>query len=382
MKSIKKLNLKNKNVFIRCDFNVPLEKGKITDDYRIVNSLKTIKYVLSQKPSRIVLGSHLGRPKGYDAKYSLNPVAKKLSELLKKTVYLHANPLAPIEAKSKIVLLENLRFFEGEKKGSLSFAKQLAQHADVYINDAFGTAHRKDASVYALAKLLPCAPGLLMEKEIELVNLNHPRPIVAIFGAAKIADKLPLLKKLFSKVDKVVIGGATVFTFLQAMGLETGKSLVEKEMVFTAKKLIKKYPGKIVLPVDVVVASPKILQRNLKDRKEHSMTVSVDKIPKTKAGYDVGLLSVKLFTAVIQSAHTVVWNGPLGMFETKPYDHATKKLAKEIEKSSAVSIICGGDTASAVREFKFTHVSTGGGASLQLLAGLKLPAIQALNHGD
>ncbi|MBN1175131.1 phosphoglycerate kinase [Candidatus Woesearchaeota archaeon] len=386
MKTIKDLKIKNKRVFLRCDFNVPIKNGRITDTTRIENAIPTIKAILSEKPKQIILASHLGRPKGYDEKLSLGIVAKKLSEIMHKEIYLHPLIEAPIEVNIDIVMLENLRFFEGEKKGSIAFAKQLAQHVDVYVDDAFGTAHRKDASVYALAKLLPNAVGLLIQKELENVHLNHPKPIVAIFGAAKIHDKLPLFKKLLDKVDKLILGGGVVFTFLKAGGIEVGKSLVEEEMVETAKQLLKKYSSKIVFPVDFVGTTPAKLKKldslSTLEKKQSIRTVSVENISKSIACYDVGPKTVKLFSAVINSSKTVVWNGPLGMFEVKPFDKSTKQLANYISKHNKKCIVCGGDTVAStsgvLKSGKLVHISTGGGASLELLAGNKLPAVEVL----
>lgn len=391
MKNLTKLNLLGKKVFLRVDFNVPLKKSKISDDLRMQNALPTIKKILAAKPKQLIIGTHLGRPKPGSGKdvlepYTLKPIAKHLSKLLNKSVYFHANALSPVEVTTKIVLLENLRFYEGEKKGSLSFAKLLASHAQIYVNDAFGTAHRKDASVYALAKLLPGGIGLLMEKELKHVHLNQKKPVVAIFGAAKIKDKLPILKKLLLKVDKVILGGGVVFTFLKAGNIEIGKSLVEEEMVVEAKKLLKKYSHKLIFPMDFVGSTPaKFAKWNYyssNEKKTFLKTVSVESIPKSIACYDVGPKSVKLFKAVLSNAKTVIWNGPLGVFEIKPYDKSTNNLIKFIAESKLVSIVGGGDTASAIRKTKFvnkfTHISTGGGASLQLLAGVKLPAIEIL----
>jgi len=386
MKTLKEMKLKNKKVFLRCDFNVPLSNGKITDVTRIVNVIPTIKAILKEKPKQLILASHLGRPKGYDEKLSLAVVAKKLSELLHKEIYLHPLIEAPIEVNIKIVMLENLRYFDGEKKGSIVFAKQLAQHADVYIDDAFGTVHRKDASVYALAKLLPSTAGLLIRKELENVHLNHPKPIVAIFGAAKIKDKLPLFKKLLTKVDKVILGGGVVFTFLKAGGVEVGKSLVEDEMLIEAKRLLKKHGDKLVFPVDFKGTSPCKLKKwskfSAKEKKELLKIVPVEKIPKSISCYDVGPQSIKLFSAVLSNSKTIIWNGPLGMFEVKPYDKSTKQLAKFIIENKKRCIVCGGDTVASTKGIlesnKLVHISTGGGASLQLLSGSKLPAIEVL----
>lgn len=386
MKSFKQMRFKDKRVFLRCDFNVPIKNGRITDTTRIENAIPTIKAILKEKPKQIVLASHLGRPTCYDEKLSLGIVAKKLSELMNKEIYLHPLIEAPIEVNIKIVMLENLRFFEGEKKGSMAFAKQLAQHADVYVDDAFGTAHRKDASVFALAKLLPSTAGLLIRKELENVHLNHPKPVVAIFGAAKIHDKLPLFKKLLGKVDKLILGGGVVFTFLKAGGVEVGKSLVEEEMLETAKKILKKHSDKIIFPVDFIGTNPSKLKKwdslSLIEKKEFIQLVPVEKIPKSIACYDVGPKSIKLFSAVVDSAKTIIWNGPLGMFEVKPFDKSTMLLAKYISKHNKKCIICGGDTVASTSDFlktsKTVHISTGGGASLVLLAGDKLPAVEIL----
>lgn len=386
MKTIKQLKLTGKRVFIRCDFNVPLKNGKVKDNYRILNALPTITYVLKQKPQQIILASHLGRPEPGSVhnvqEYSLAPVAKELSKQLKRRVELHTIIDAPTNPKQKIVLLENLRFYEGEKKGIVTFAKTLAKHADVYIDDAFGTAHRKDASVYTLPKLLPHAGGLLLEKEVKHVHLHHKKPIVAIFGAAKIADKLPLFKKLLAKVDKLILGGGVVFTFMKAADMEVGKSLLEEDMVPEAKKLLATYAAKIVFPTDFVVASPSKFKGKTKVASEDISFVNFENIPKSKAAYDVGPKSIKLFSAVLDSAKTVVWNGPLGVFEVKPFNKATTKVIKYLADNTITTIIGGGDTASAVRKTtyaeKMTHISTGGGASLALLAGNTLPAIEVL----
>ncbi len=384
MKSLKGLALKNKRVFLRLDLNVSLQNGKILDDYRIQNALPTIEYILKKGAKQIILASHLGRPKGHDMKYSLAPVAERLAKLLERPIYLHNDVTKPIEIPEPIVLLENLRFWEEEKKGSISFAKKLAQHADVYVDDAFGTAHRKDASVYALAKLLPGAPGLLIEKELKNVHLNHKKPIVAIFGPAKISDKIIFLEKLLQRVDKLVLGGAVVFTFLGAMGIPTGKSLIEPEMFGQAKKLMKKYGDKIIFPTDFAVASPSALKKfgklSVAERKKLVSVVDFEAILKSKAAYDVGPKSVKLFSAVIARAKTVVWNGPLGLYEIKPYDKSTNAITKFIAEKKITAIICGGDTADAIRRTPYTkamtHISTGGGSSLKLLSGEKLPAIE------
>lgn len=388
MKNLNQITIKNKRVFLRLELNVPIHDGKILDDYRIKDALPTIEYILKKQPKQLIIGAHLGRPKGRDMKLSFSPVAKRLARFLERPVYLHEDVLLPIKNPSPVVLLENLRFYEGEKKGDLKFAKQLASHADIYVDDAFGNSHRKDASMFALAKLLPGTIGFLVEKELKNVTLDHKKPIIAIFGAAKIKDKVKLLKKLLDKVDKVILGGAVVFTFLKAMDIEIGKSLVEDEMVLEAKKILKKYSKKLVFPTDFLVASPskfKTFEKlKISERNKFVDIVSFDQIPKTKAGYDVGPKSMKLFKAVLNGAKTIIWNGPLGLFEMKPFDKSTNELMKFISLHKAFTLVCGGDTASAVRKTKYAfainHISTGGGASLELLGGSKLPAIEVLKN--
>lgn len=350
-------------------------------------ALPTINYILKKQPEQLIIASHLGRPKGVDKKLSLALVAKRLAELLDRPIYFHEHPLLPIENSEPIVLLENLRFFEGEKGSDKKFAKALAAHADVFINDAFATAHRKDASVFQVPKFLPSGIGLLMQSELKNVHLNHKKPIVAIFGAAKMKTKIPILKELLKKVDKLLIGGGVVFTFLQAMGIETGKSLVEPELISQAKKLLKTYGSKFVFPVDFIVANKTALLKFPKmtaaQRKKAVTVVSVGSIPKSKAGFDIGSQSIKLFTAVIKRSKTVIWNGPPGVFEVPPFNKSSKMVAKALAENNVFSIICGGDTVSAVRKTpyfnKMSHISSGGGASLELLAGNKLPALQVLD---
>ena len=389
MVNIRKIDFKNKRVFLRCDFNVPLLNGKITSDIRIRNSLRTIEFILKQKPKQLILASHLGRPSAWDDSLSMSIIAKRLAKLLKKNIYLHANILAPIESDEKIILLENLRFWPGEKKGSLKFAKSLFQHADIYINDAFGTAHRKDASVYALPKLFPKTRkswGFLIGDELKEIHLNHKKPLVVIFGAAKLGTKIPLLDHLLSRVDKLILGGGVVFTFLKAIGVEVGTSLVEDSEVSVAKKLLRKHGSKIVFPVDFVVAPKSVLNKSLSERRLKKSVVEFDKIPKNRAGFDIGPRSVKLFSFVLERSNTIIWNGPLGVFEYPPFDYSTKRISRKLadlaEKKGVHTIVCGGDTVSAVYKTKYHSkigfLSTGGGASLQLLSGKKLPAIEVL----
>lgn len=384
MTTIAKLPIKNKRVFLRLDLNVPLHNGRITDDLRIKNALPTIEYILKKQPKQLIIASHLGRPKGRDPNLSLAPVVRDLVRKLGRPVYLASN-VDELLPEEPIVLLENLRYYEGEKKGSASFANTLAKHADVYVNDAFGTAHRKDASVYALAKRFDKkAPGLLIKNELKYVHLNQKKPVVALFGAAKVSDKVRLLEKLLRHVDKLLLGGAVVFTFLKAMGGEVGTSLVEDDMLSEAKRLLKKYSHKIVFPVDVVVAARSSLtkQMTLTERKNRTTTVNVDSMSKNKAGFDIGPQSIKLYQSILATATTVIWNGPLGVAEIKPYDVSTRKLAKYLSRNNKVVVVCGGDTAAALHNTRYakdmTHISTGGGASLQLLGGSKLPALEVL----
>jgi phosphoglycerate kinase len=382
LNSVSSAKLTGKRVIIRCDLNVPLKDGKITSDYRITKSLETIQYVLSKKPKQIVLLSHLGRPKVIDSKFSLAPVAKALSVKLKQKVallpsLLYADFVASSTSiqKAQIVLLENLRFNDGEKHNDSKFAQNLAQFGDVYVNDAFGTAHRKHASNNAIARYLPSYAGLLFAKEVLYLSQasNPQKPFVCVVGFSKISDKIALVEKLLKKADTVLIGGAVCFTFFKAMGLEIGKSLVEDEQIPTAKRLLAKYGKKIVLPIDIVCAATPTSSYKI---------VDIHKIPKNFAGYDVGPQTVTLFGIHIAAARTVFWNGPLGLFEQKPFDTATIEFARLLSKSGATTIIGGGDTASAILKTKYasamSHISTGGGASLAFIEKASLPAISKL----
>ncbi len=368
LRKIQSASIKNKRVFIRCDFNVPTKDGKVLDDYRIKNSIETIKYVLKKKPEQIILASHLGRPEGYEKKLSLNPIIKVLEKYLKRKVYFADSGIIP---KEKIVLLENLRFHAEEKEGSKSFANYLSAYVDIYINDAFGTAHRKDTSVYELPKLLPSYAGLLIQKEIKNLKLKQKKPTVAIFCSLKVKDKIPFLKKLLKEVDKVIIAGATEFTFFKSQGVEVGKSFVEEESFSEVDKLLKKYSSKIIFPVDFVG-----IARNKK------ISAPFDEIPKQMNCLDVGPKSVKLFKAVLKSAKSIIWNGSLGKFEEKPFDKSNNEVGKFVAKLNVDTLICGGDTVSSLSKIKFnkkkTYFSTGGGAALKFLAGEKMPALEVL----
>ena len=376
IKFLTKAKLKDKRVLLRLDLNVPLDKkGNITDDSRIKKSLPTIKHILSKKPAQLIIISHLGRPKTkIIPKLRLTKVARRLQKLLKKDIIKTRDCINIKIPNSKIVLLENLRFHKEEKENNRAFAKKLAGYADIYINDAFGTAHRKHASNNAITKFLPSYAGFLIKQELEKLDLKKPKkPIIAILGCAKLSDKIELINTLLKKVDKLLLGGLVTFTFLKASGYEVGLTKVEETKLRTAKTLLKRYPKKIILPIDIKsalnpIAKPKTTQAN--------------NIPKNLIGYDIGPDSVKLFLKELKKAKTAFWNGPLGFYENKKYKNSTNQIAKFLSKNpkKIKTIIGGGDTANAVRTFekKFYHVSTGGGASLEFISGKELPAIKAL----
>ncbi|PLW79997.1 phosphoglycerate kinase [Candidatus Woesearchaeota archaeon] len=370
------LKVEGKKVIVRCEFNVPIDKeGNITDDFRIKKSLPTIKYLLDNGAKQVVLMSHLGKPKGVVIDIlKMNRVASRLQQLLGVEVIKVDDSVDITLPDSRIILLENLRFNPGEKENREEFAKKLASYADIYVNDAFGTCHRSHASVDAITKYLPSVAGFLVEKEVEMLSLEIPdRPFVAVLGCAKISDKIKMIENLLSKVDVLLLGGAIVFTFLKAKGLEIGKSLVEDEQLQTAKDLL--YNRKIVLPTDIVVSNE--ISENSKN-----WVVKAENIPKDAIGLDIGPDSIQLFSNMIKTGQTIFWNGPVGVFEVPPYDNGTKELAKIITNTSAKTIVGGGDTASAVRHIgldeRFSHVSTGGGASIEMIQGNELPGIKAL----
>lgn len=387
MKTLKQMDVANKAVLVRVDFNCPLSDGKVSDDNRIQAALPTIKYLLGQK-ARLILMSHLGRPKGeVDPKYSLAPVAKQLSEILGQNVIMAPDCIGP-EVKAmasnlksgEILLLENLRFHPGEKKDDQAFAQQLAELADIYINDAFGAAHRAHASTHAVAKILPAAAGFLVEKELlelgKLIN-NPKRPFVAILGGAKVTDKIGVLKSLSKIADSILIGGAMAYTFQKLQGHEIGKSLCEDDLE-ACKALwdeANSHRAKVYLAIDTAVAK--------EFGPANSATyVDAGHIPPDMMGLDIGPKTVALFEEQIKNAGTVFWNGPMGVFEHKPYDMGTLAVAKAIAASNAVSCVGGGDSAAAIRQMgldgEITHVSTGGGASLELLEGKELPGVAVL----
>lgn len=394
-KVITDLDVNSKRVIVRVDFNVPMsktEEGKITDNARIVAALPTIKYLIENN-AKVILLSHLGRPKGEAKKeFSLAPVAKELSKLLNKDVkFLQSNLVVDDNVKTEVLklkdgevaLLENTRFRNEETKNIDDFSKELAELGDLYINDAFGTSHRAHCSNVGLCKFLPSAVGFLVEKEISIMGkaLSNPeRPFVAILGGAKVSDKITVIENLIEKVDSIIIGGGMAFTFLKSLGYSVGKSLLEEDKVDLAKELIEKANSKsvkILLPIDVVVSKEFSNDSEFK-------TVSMDSIGDDYMGLDIGEKTVKLFSDEIYNAKTVVWNGPMGVFEMSNFAKGTFEIAKAIAESEAISIIGGGDSASAAEKSgykdKITHISTGGGASLEFLEGKILPGIDSIDN--
>ncbi|MBQ6850213.1 MAG: phosphoglycerate kinase [Oscillospiraceae bacterium] len=388
-KTVEDINVAGKTCLVRCDFNVPVKDGVITDDKRIREALKTIKY-LKENGAKVILCSHMGRPKGeFNMKYSLVPVQKRLEELLGCEVAMATDVIGE-DAKAKaaalkdgeLMLLENLRFHKEEEKNAPEFAKELASMAEIYVNDAFGTAHRAHASTAGVADYLPAVCGYLIQKEIEIMGTaleNPKRPFVAILGGAKVSDKIGVIENLIDKVDTLVIGGGMAYTFFKAKGYEVGKSICEDDKVELAKELMAKAEAKgvnFLLPVDTVVGDEFKEDCNFK-------TVDSKEIPADWQGLDIGEKSRELFNDAIVNAGTVVWNGPMGVFEMPEFAKGTKAVAKSVAESGAISIIGGGDSAAAVEQLgyadKMTHISTGGGASLEFLEGLELPGIAALN---
>jgi phosphoglycerate kinase len=386
-KTLKDLEVDGKTALVRVDFNCPLKNGAVTDDNRIVAALPTIRDLLSRN-AKLVLMSHLGRPKGQrNDKESLAPVAQRLSQLLEARVKMapdciggEVQEMVQALSPGEILVLENLRFHAEEEKNDEGFARQLAALADVYVNDAFGAAHRAHASTHAVAKLLPAAAGLLMEKElVELGRLlkDPARPFVAILGGAKVSDKIGVLKNLAKLADVILIGGGMAFTFLKIKGHDIGKSLCEKDLEACRQLWVEanSHRAAIYLPADVAVASE---IAEAASRTE----VDVDAIPADMMGLDIGTKTIAQFEALLQTAGTVFWNGPMGVFEVPPYDQGTLKVAQAIARSEAVSCVGGGDSAAAVRQMNLdehiTHVSTGGGASLEFLEGQELPGVAVL----
>src|SRR5512136_418948 len=386
-KTVKDIDLKGKRVLMRVDFNVPMAKGVVTDDKRIRAALPTIQYVLDQDTSLIVM-SHLGRPKGtgFDAEFSLKPAAEALGKLLGKPVKMAPDCVGPeVEAMAKalqpgqVLMLENVRFHKEEEKNDPEFAKKLAALGQVYVNDAFGSAHRAHASTEGVAKFLPAVSGFLMGVELEYLSratVNPERPYVAILGGAKISDKIAVIENLLTKCDRLIIGGGMANTFLAAKGYNMADSLVEASALDMAKTLMAKAGGKLMLPVDAVVADKF-------DAVANTQVVDVDKVPAGWRVLDIGPKSVAAFGEVLKAAKLVVWNGPVGVFEFPKFAEGTFAIAKLIASTGATTVIGGGDSASAVKKAgvakQMTHVSTGGGASLEFLEGKVLPGVAALN---
>lgn len=394
-KVVTDLDVKSKKVLVRVDFNVPMSKteiGKILDNKRIVAAIPTIKYLIENK-AKVILLSHLGRPKGEAKKeFSLEPISKELSNLIKKEVkFIKSSIVVDEDVKKEIenlkdgqiALLENTRFRKEETKNIDEFSKELASLGELYVNDAFGTSHRAHCSNVGICKYLPSALGFLVEKEVDIMSnalANPKRPFVAILGGAKVSDKIMVIENLIKKVDSILIGGAMAFTFLKAQGKNIGKSLVEEDKLDISLKILenaKKNNVKIILPIDVVVS------------KEFSndskfFTVDVDKMKDDYIGLDIGNKTVELFSKEIKDANTVVWNGPMGVFEMSNFSKGTFEIAKALAETSATTIVGGGDSASAIEKSgykdKITHISTGGGASLEFLEGKVLPAIEAISN--
>ena len=392
-KTIEDINVKGKRVLVRCDFNVPLnEKGNITNDNRIVAALPTIKYLMDHG-ARVILCSHLGRPKGeFKPEFSLKPVAKRLSELLEREVPLaedvvgpSAHALAEKLQDGDVMLIENVRFHAEETKNDPEFAKQLASLAEIYVNDAFGTAHRAHASTEGVAHYLPAVAGFLIGKEISIMGgaLENPEhPFLAIIGGSKISDKIGVINNLLNKVDVLIIGGGMAYTFQKAMGGRIGNSIHEDDKMELAKELLAKaaYKGvRIVLPVDNEAG-------NAFSNDCLHITVHAQEIPDGFEGMDIGPVTREIFAGEIARAKTIVWNGPVGVCEFPTFAAGTRAVAEAVAKNTGVTIIGGGDSAAAITQMgladKVTHVSTGGGASLEFLEGIELPGIAALNDKD
>ena len=390
-KTIEDIQVSGKKVLVRCDFNVPLDENKnITDENRLVGAMPTIKYLI-ENGAKVILCSHLGRPKGeFNMKYSLEPVAKRLSQMLGKEVKMASDVIGD-SAKAivaslndgDVCLLENVRFHKEEEKNDAEFAKELASLADIYVNDAFGTAHRAHASTAGVADYLPAVCGYLIEKEISIMGkaLADPaRPFVAILGGAKVSDKIGVIENLIDKVDCLIIGGGMAYTFLKAQGYEIGKSICELDKLDLAKDLMAKAQEKgveLLLPVETVIAAEF-------SNDADAFVVPSTQIPADMEGFDIGPATVELFSAAIAKAKTVIWNGPMGVFELPKFAEGTKAIAKAVAETDATTIIGGGDSAAAVAQLgyadKMTHISTGGGASLEYLEGKILPGIDCLNN--
>ena len=389
-KTVKDINVAGKKVLVRCDFNVPMKDGVITDDIRITSALPTIKYLV-EEGAAVILMSHMGRPKG-EAKpeYSLKPVAERLSELLGQEVVFPASPVVVDEevkaaaAKlegGQVMLLENVRYRAEETKNEEPFTGQLAELGEIFVNDAFGTAHRAHCSTAGLAKYMPSVSGFLIEKEVKFLGqaLENPeRPFVAIMGGAKVGDKIPVIENLLKKVDTLIVGGGMSYTFFKAMGLEIGTSILDEESIGLASELMEKAKAagvELLIPVDSICA---------KEFSNDSEKAAFDRdaIPADMMGMDIGPKTVEMYCDVLSKAKTIVWNGPAGVFEMPNFAEGTKAIAQTLADSDAITVIGGGDSAAAVEQFglagEMTHISTGGGASLEFLEGKELPGIACL----
>lgn len=391
-KTVRDVDVTGKKVLVRCDFNVPMKDGAITDDFRIVSALPTIKYLVENKAA-VILMSHMGKPKGEPKpELSLAPVAKRLSELLGMDVKFESDPQVVSDSVRKaaeelqpgeIMLLENTRYRKEETKSEEPFTGELASLGELFVNDAFGTAHRDHSSTAGIARYLPTVSGFLIEKEVKFLGdaLESPeRPFVAIMGGAKVGDKIPAIENLMKKVDTIIIGGGMSYTFFKAMGYQIGKSILDEDSIEIAGRLMKSAEEagvKMLLPVDTVCA-----EKFSNDSK--SAVVTSDSIPADMMGMDIGPETVKLYSHEIASAKTVVWNGPMGVFEMSNFSKGTKAVAEAMAQCEGVTVIGGGDSAAAVDEFglkdKMTHVSTGGGASMEFLEGKTLPGIACIEE--
>ena len=391
-KTVRDIDVKGKRVVVRCDFNVPQKDGAITDDNRIRAALPTINYLV-ENGAKVVLMSHLGRPKG-EAKmeFTLKPVADRLAELLGKAVTFISCPEVVNEdvkkaaaelAEGEVMLLENVRFRAEETKNGAEFAKELASLGEIFVQEAFGTAHRAHSSTAGIADYLPAVSGFLIEKEVKFLGgavENPERPFAAIMGGAKVGDKIPVIENLLKKVDTLIIGGGMAYTFFRAMGLEIGKSILDADNIELAAELMKKAEDagvKLLLPVDVVCAAEFSNDAATK-------TVKREEIPADMEGLDIGPETVKLYGEALKDAKTIVWNGPMGVFEMENFAKGTKAVAEILAESNAVTIIGGGDSAAAAEQFgladKMSHISTGGGASLEYLEGKELPGIAVIEN--
>ena len=390
-KTIRDIDVQGKKVIVRCDFNVPLDdKGEITDDIRITSALPTIQYLIENK-AKVILMSHMGRPDGEaNMKYTLKPVAERLVKLLNQPVAFISCPTVVDEQikevssrleEGQVLLLENLRFRKEETKNGEAFSKELASLAEIFVNDAFGTAHRAHSSTAGIAAFLPAVSGFLIEKEVRFLGgavENPERPFVAIMGGSKVGDKILVIENLLKKVDTLIIGGGMMFTFFKAQGLEIGKSILDADNVGLAADLMKKAEEagvKLLLPVDTVAATEF-------SNEAEADVYAKDAIPSDRMGMDIGPESIKLFTEEIAKAKTIIWNGPVGVFEMPSFAQGTRSVAEALADSDGVTIIGGGDSAAAVELFglaeEMTHISTGGGASLEFLEGKELPGIAIL----